>query len=271
LAILKIDQETCNKCGACAAVCPGGIILFRDGAFPRPVSVAAEVCVRCGHCVGVCPTGSLTHDEIPVEACLPIEDSRRVSLEQCGQLIKGRRSIRAYRDRPVPREEIESLIDIARYAPTGHNEQDVRWYVIDDPAALRRIEETGQDWLRESIAGNPVMAKLFGGIIKRLDAGHPDFIRGAPALIVAHTGKENRIASTDCTIALSYFDLAANAAGLGCCWAGFFMMAANSYPALKEALALPGDQQVCGTLMLGYPKYAYRRIPTRRPARVTWR
>ena len=88
--------------------------------------------------------------------------------------------------------------------------------------------------------------------------------------MVAYARANNPIASIDSSIALATFDLAANAAGLGCCWAGFFMVAANTYPALKEELGLPEGQQVYGALMLGYPKYRYQRIPTRLPAGIAW-
>jgi nitroreductase/NAD-dependent dihydropyrimidine dehydrogenase PreA subunit len=267
---LHIDEETCTRCGICATVCAGGLIRFREGGFPRPLSAIDAFCLRCGHCIGICPANSITHDELPAGECLPIEESRQVSLDQCAQLIKSRRSVRFYKDRPVPRDEIVRLIDIARYAPTGHNEQGVRWLVIDDAATIRRIEAIGHDWMRDRIAEDARMAEMFTGVLKRMEAGHPDFIRNAPALVVAHAGQEGPTPGIDCAIALGYFDLAANAAGLGCCWAGFFMMAANTYPALKELLALPDGQRVHGALMLGYPKYARQRIPPRRPARVTW-
>ena len=270
MPILEIDTETCTKCGICAAVCPGGLILFREDRFPRPVSRAGEFCLRCGHCVAICPAGSISHVDIPVGQCPPIEDPLKTSLEQCAQLIKGRRSVRAYLDRPVPRQEITRLIDIARYAPTGHNNQEVRWCIVDDKARLRRFEEIGHDWMRDMLGKDPRLAAMFEGVLKRIAAGHPDFIRGAPALVIAHAEKANPMALIDCSIALGYFDLAADTAGLGCCWAGFFMMSANTFPALVEAVALPADQQVYGALMLGYPKYARRRIPVRRPARVTW-
>jgi len=270
MPILEIDPATCTKCGLCAAVCSGGLILFREDRFPRPVSRAGEFCLRCGHCVAVCPTGSISHVDIPVGQCPPIEGPLKISPEQCAQLIKSRRSIRAYLDRPVPRAEIAHLIDIARYAPTGHNNQEVQWRVVDDAARLRRFEEIGHDWMREMLGKNAGMAAMFEGVLKRMDAGHPDFIRGAPALVIAHAEKASPMALIDCAIALGYFDLAANAAGLGCCWAGFFMMSANTFPALVKEVALPADQQVYGALMLGFPKYTPRRIPVRRPARVTW-
>ena len=270
MALLEINRETCTKCGNCAAICPGGIILFFDDKYPRTVSKADEFCLRCGHCVGVCPTASLTHQDIPVEDCPPIEDSLKISFEQCARLIKSRRSIRVYKDDPVPREEITRIINVARYAPTGHNAQEIRWLVIDDKAKLQQFEEIGLDWMRDTAAKSPEMAIMMEGIIKRMESGRKDFIRGAPAIVIAHAEKNNPIGAIDAPIALAYFDLAANAAGLGCCWAGFFMMASNTFPALKEAVALPEDQQVYGALMVGYPKYRHQRIPVRKPARITW-
>jgi nitroreductase/Pyruvate/2-oxoacid:ferredoxin oxidoreductase delta subunit len=270
MAILSIDEGTCTKCGVCVAVCAGSLIRLREDGFPRPISATEKFCLRCGHCVGICPTGSISHAEIPVEQCPPVENEKQISLEQCAQLIKGRRSVRFYRDRPVPRDEIARLIDIARYAPTGHNEQGVRWLVIDDAAKIKRMEEIGRDWMREEVRDNSKMAGMFTGILKRMDAGHPEFVRNAPALVVAHSGPKGPTPAVDCVIAMGYFDLAANVAGLGCCWAGLFMMAANTFPALKEVLALPEDHRVRGAMMIGYPKYARQRIPVRRPAQITW-
>jgi len=246
------------------------MILFREGKYPRMLPGTDEFCIRCGHCVAACPTGSLTHVDIPLEQCLPIDVNYQVTAEQCEHLIRSRRSIRAYKDKAVPREDITRIIDAARYAPTGHNSQNVRWLVIDDKPRLQRIEETGVEWIRDSINRNPQMADMFEGVLKRMEAGHHDFIRGAPVVVAAYAEKNNPIATIDCTIALSYFDLMANSMGLGCCWAGFFMMAAATFPAMIEAVSLPEGYQIYGSLMVGYPKYKYQRIPVRKPSDIIW-
>jgi nitroreductase/NAD-dependent dihydropyrimidine dehydrogenase PreA subunit len=270
LNILEIDKETCTKCGACGLVCPAGIFLFFEGKYPRPIPAADQACIRCGHCVAVCPTTSISHVEIPASDCLPVDESLNISLEQAAHLITSRRSIRSYRNKPVPRDEIIRLIDVARYAPTGHNDQEIRWLVVDDADRLQRFEAIGLDWMRDVSQQNPMMSEMLAGAIQRMEAGVPVFLRNAPALVIVHAEANNPIATVDGAIALATFDLAANAVGLGCCWAGFFMIAANTFPSLKEIVALPEDQQIYGTLMLGYPTYHYRRIPTRRPARITW-
>ena len=170
-----------------------------------------------------------------------------------------------------PKKEIEKIIDVARYAPTGHNMQEVKWLVINDRAYVRKITAIGADWLRSVMKANPQMAAMFQGIVKDLDAGKDEFLHGAPAVVAAYSEKDNRLAATDSAIALAYFDLAAKSAGLGCCWAGFFMMSAATYPDMVKAVGLPESFTPYGALMVGYPKYKYQRIPARKPASVIYR
>jgi nitroreductase/Pyruvate/2-oxoacid:ferredoxin oxidoreductase delta subunit len=269
MPLITVNKETCTKCGLCAVPCR--MIYFKEGSYPRQVPGTDEFCMRCGHCVGLCPTGALKHKEMPPEQCPPIEKSLEVSFKQCAQLIKSRRSIREYQDKSVPGKEIERIIEVARYAPTGHNEQGVRWLVVNDREKIRQIAAIGADWLRFVMKSNPQMAQMFAGVVEEMDKGRDMFLQGAPATVLTFAGKNNPIAAVDCIIALSYFDLAAKTAGLGCCWAGFLMAAAASYPDMIEALALPEGFAPHGALMVGYPQYRYSRIPARKPANIIYR
>lgn len=267
MTLITIDKETCTKCATCTTQCD--MIIGKEGVLPRQLPMTDEYCMRCGHCVAVCPTGSLKHADMPDPP--KISKSLGVSFEQCAQLIKGRRSIRNYRDKDVPSEEIERILEVARYSPTGHNNQDVRWLVINDRAYVDKIRHIGWDWLRWVMKNNPQMAQIFAGIVQMLDRGKDKFLQGAPAVVLAYGDKNNPMCATDCAIALSYFDLAAQSAGLGCCWAGFFYMSAQSYPPMMEALKLPENTMPYGALMLGYPVYKYHQIPARKPADVVYR
>lgn len=271
MALVEFNKENCTKCGICAAACAGGIIYFRGKSFPRLLPGTDGICLRCGHCVAVCPSGSVVHKEIPLAECPPIKKPLGISFDQCAQLIKSRRSVREFKDKPVPGELIESVIDVARYAPTGHNAQEVRWLIINDRAKVRELAAIGADWLRFVLKNNAQMAAMFQGMLESLDAGIDVFIRNTPALVVAYAEKNNHIAAIDCAIAIGYFDLAANTAGLGCCWAGFFQAAAASFPAMVKAVALPEGFTPYGALMVGYPKYKYQRIPSRKPADIIYR
>lgn len=241
--------------------------------YPKPIAQAELTCLRCGHCVAVCPTGSLTHHEIPAEMCPPVQKSLQITAEQCEHLIRSRRSIRAYKKKPVPRSVIIRLIEMARYAPTGHNNQNVAWLVIDSQEELRRIENIGADWMRWTISNQPGMAsaKNMETVLARVARGKKEFLRGAPVLVVTHGRKDDMVISLDCVIALAYFDLAAVSLGLGCCWAGWIYIIAKSFPPMQEALSLPEGHVAYGCMMLGYPELRYYRLPRRRPPRITWR
>jgi nitroreductase/NAD-dependent dihydropyrimidine dehydrogenase PreA subunit len=266
MTLISINQETCTKCGLCSIPC--GLIVFKEGSYPTPVPGIDKFCMRCGHCVGYCPTGALKHAEMPDTP--QIKKPLDISYEQCVQLIEGRRSIREYKDQAVHREELEKIIEAARYAPTGHNNQDVRWLVVNDRDKVREIAGIGANWLRWVMKTNPQMAELFAGVVQAMDAGRDMFLQGAPAVVLTYAQKGNKIAEVDCIIALSYFDLLAKTTGLGCCWAGFMMAASASYPDLVKVLNLPQDRTPCGALMVGYPKYQYQRIPGRKPANIAY-
>ena len=129
------------------------------------------------------------------------------------------------------------------------------------------------DWMRTVIRDNPKMAaELFlDRNVKLWDQGIDVILRNAPVVIITHASRNNRIAPMDCVIALTYLELAAASMGMGCCWAGYFRSAAAIYAPLTEALGLPEGHQCFGAMMVGYPKFSYHRVPTRKPAKIIWR
>lgn len=273
MELFKVEQQSCQQDGICAAVCPMGIIAFERGGYPVPADGAEELCVRCGHCVAVCPTGSLTHREMPVAQCPSVHREWHLSAEQGEHFLRSRRSIRAYQNRPVPREEITRLIEMARYAPSGHNSQCVEWLVLDNREELRKLAAVVMDWVRWMIANMPQVADPMhmDRLVQRWEQGQDVILRDAPAVIVAHAEAGNRMAPSACTIALAYLELAATSMNLGSCWAGYFNAAATTFPPMQKALALPSEHQAFGSMMVGYPKFSYHRLPLRKPPPITWR
>lgn len=276
MSIIEINQETCNKCGICAAECPRRVITLPGGGFPQVLAGAEVACNGCGHCVAVCPGGSLSHRNSPLQISPRIEKDLKVTPEQVEQLLKSRRSARAFKKKPVSREIITRLIEDARYAPTGHNLQEVEWLVIDNKKELARIEELGIDWLQWVIKNLPEAAAA-SNMQEKLDRQRlyrDAFLRGAPVLIVAHAGKDSHtslLGAIDSANALSYLDLAANSLGLATCWAGYVYIMANTFPPVQAALALPEDHATYGSMILGYNKHKYHRIPCRRTPKIVWR
>ncbi len=271
--LIEVNRETCSRDGICAAVCPSGLIEWEEGAYPKPAANADADCMACGHCVAVCPTGSLSHRDMPSGRCPALEKTPGLAADRIDLLLKSRRSVRLYQDKPVPEDVLAGVIDTAMYAPSGKNSQCVEWLVLARKDELRNFVEIADGWIRWMIANKPEMASMMGmeRMVQRHEEGEDEFLRKTPVLVVTHARKDNPFAAMACPIALAYFDLAARGRGLGCCWAGLFNTAATVYPPLKEALALPEGHQPFGSMMVGYPQLDYHRLPLRRPPKITWR
>jgi nitroreductase/NAD-dependent dihydropyrimidine dehydrogenase PreA subunit len=272
MAILTINPETCTKCGLCITDCPVGIIGSKNGDYPETHRLSEKECLRCGHCVAICPNGSLSHREMPVENCPPIKKELIPSTEQVTQLIRSRRSVRSFQNKVVPREVISRAIEIARYAPTGHNDQDVEWIVINSPPEMKQLTTIGADWLNWMIKNQPQVSAMFNfpRMVREYENGHDKLFREAPVVIMTHA-QESPISYINCIVAMSYFDLAAQNLGLGCCWCGFALMAANGFSPMKEYLKIPDSHWLYGCLLVGYQLNKYQRLPDRKAAKVTWR
>jgi len=274
MSLFTIDAKKCKRDGICAAECPVSIIMLKDKeSVPAPVPGAEASCIHCGHCVAVCPHGALSHVSMTPEQCPPIRKEFQLSPEQAEHFLRARRSIRVYKDKVVPKEILAKLIDIARYAPSGHNSQSVQWIVVCDPAEVQKLTSHVADWMRFMIKEQPAFAKAFhmDRVVGAWDMGMDAIARKTPHLIVAHAAKEDRMAPVSCTIALTYLELSAPAFGLGGCWAGYFNTAAAFWQPLQKALGLPDNHSAFGTMMVGYPKYQYHRLPTRKEPQITWR
>lgn len=271
--LIDINRQTCSRDGICAAVCPLKLIGLEENGYPTPIPEAEKLCIGCGHCVAACPTASLLHRDVPLEQCPPIRTDLLLSPEQCEHFLRYRRSIRVYEERPVPREALTRLIEVARYAPSGKNTQCANWLVLDNREELRKLAGIVYEWMRWMLANMKEFALSLGmdRAVTGWEGGYDIFLRDAPVLIIAHAEKDNRLALSTCTIALTYLELAATSMDLGCCWAGYLNAAAATFPPMMEALALPEGHQCFGAMMVGYPKFRYHRLPTRRTPVITWR
>jgi nitroreductase/NAD-dependent dihydropyrimidine dehydrogenase PreA subunit len=270
---IEVNQQTCKQDGVCSAVCPAKLINFTKGEYPTPIAVAEELCIRCGHCVAVCSSSSLLHAEIPLADCPKVQPELFLSTEQSEQFLRSRRSISNYRDKAVPQETLQELIEAARYAPTGHNSQSVEWLVLSDRDELNNLCQIVGQWMRWMLANmKEVSLSLhIDKALEKLEEGEDVVLRGAPVLVVAHAPEDDPMAQTSSTIALTYLELAATGMELGGCWAGYFNAAVNTFPPMRKALDLPEGHQCCGAMMIGYPKFRYYRMPERKTPPITWR
>lgn len=269
----KIDEDRCKRDGICVDECPIRILELKDNSqTPTPVDGAEQLCIHCGHCVAVCPHGAFSLADMKSEDCPSIRKDMAFGVEQIEHLLRSRRSIRTYQEKAIEKEKISKLIDIARYAPTGRNSQMIKWLVINSREKVRDMSAMTIDWMRYLINEKNLIAASYklDRIVGIWDTGYDIICRDAPGLVIAYAPKEYGGAYIDCTIALTFLDIAAPSFGLGTCWAGFFMMAATHWPPLQQSLSLPEGHACFGAMMIGYPKYKYQRLPLRKEPDITW-
>ena len=91
----------------------------------------------------------------------------------------------------------------------------------------------------------------------------------APHLLFAHVPIEPIDDPTEAIIALTHFDIAAPAFGIGTCWAGFVKLAIDNYKPLKDLLSIPEERKAACPMLFGYSSYKITSIPRRNPVDIT--
>lgn len=175
-------------------------------------------------------------------------------------IVKTRRSIRTFKDRPVTLELIEKLLKAAILAPSAHNAQHWRFVVITNAEdKLRFAERMGSNY-REALIAEGMLPKEAES---RAEA-RKDRICGAPVIILLCLDTEDVRKFNDASrsdgdylmgvqsvaLAGGHLLLAAHAEGLGAVWICAPLFAPQR---VREALDLPSNWIPQGMISLGYP------------------
>ena len=285
---LSVDAEECTLCGACVLTCPADMVREREGR----IKIGRVMCIECGHCVAVCPAGAIMVEEPPAGGDFSPIPLPAVRAEALAALIRRRRTVRRYQERPVPRALLELMLDAARYAPTAANCQCQQFTMITDPAARDRLAARVTDFYRQSGAAladqehaaarlaelgldpacgmHPHMVAAVPAFVKNVEAGRDRLFFLAPVVIVVHANTGEVLPEAACAFAAYLLALLAESLGLGTCLTAYASEALRALPELRAELGLPEAHQVHYVLTVGYPAEGFRLLPPRRPAQVNW-
>ncbi|HEY9206023.1 MAG TPA: nitroreductase family protein [Candidatus Methanoperedens sp.] len=149
---------------------------------------------------------------------------------ECIEAIKGRRSIRKFKDSIIKEEIIEELLDAAQMAPSAGNLQARDFIVVSNKITKQKLAQAALD---------------------------QSFIERAPVVIVvvANIDRSSRIyksrgklyAIQDATAAVMNLLLAAHTKGLATCWVGAF----DEY-AVSDILGIPPSATPIAIIPVGY-------------------
>jgi nitroreductase len=193
------------------------------------------------------------------------------------ELASTRRSVRVYRERPVPRELTRALIDLASRAPSNFNRQPWRFVVADTPAwcdavndllrrAVARVEQSDaadelfhvlshvKAWLYPLETSAVLVLAFYKPSPEHLDEQLSTILESGG---VAHYNPN----LLSLGMAIQNLLLAAHAHGLAAC------MHSGPLPFLRgrinRLLGLPPQLQLAGLISLGYPD-EIPKVPARR-------
>jgi nitroreductase len=149
-----------------------------------------------------------------------------------------RRSIRRFKDKPVPYEVLEKCIEAARLAPSGRNRQVCEYIVINDAAILPGIFE--------NIGGSLKLPPEKGG-------PRPEQTAKAYIIILINKNFEvdtsrRRMSYYDVGMAAENIILVALELGIGSCPVLTF-----DESALKPILDIPDTRDIALVIVMGYP------------------
>lgn len=159
------------------------------------------------------------------------------------EVIRGRRSVRAFTRKKVSQRAVELLIDAARWAPSAGNIQPWEFVIVTQPENQQRLAAAALD--QTFVAEAPVVIVVCANVA-RSALGYGN--RGAHLYSLQDTA-----AATENLL------LAAHALGLAACWVGAFRE-----DDVAEAINAPRGLRPVAIVPVGYPAEKPR-SPTKRP------
>jgi nitroreductase len=203
---------------------------------------------------------------------------------ELAKLIKSRRSIRAWQDKPVPEELLVQAVELATWAPNGANAQTWYFYIVLDKKVIKAIADTAMA-NQANMAKWPEMARSGGFTPPRPAPGaasmpqpqrHP--LEKAPAMILV--GARKRVNPVDnilaerakvdkraeemlqwssslkpgiqsVSAAIAYLLLVLHQMGLGATWMTGFL--SQSKGDVEKILNVPSDMDIIALIPVGYP------------------
>jgi nitroreductase/NAD-dependent dihydropyrimidine dehydrogenase PreA subunit len=287
MKITGIDPKKCTVCGVCVRECPAGLYTL-DGDKKVIYGDPHAWCTGCGHCVAACPKDAITYDAN--EKSPEYKNMNGLSSADTIKLLHTKRTARVYKNRDIPKQEIENLLNVMRYAPSGHNAQPCEYIIIKDREIKRMLAEATiksfkafrflmkinkllKPFVPKSLyelLSDQSTALGIDEMIIEYDSGKDIFFFDAPVVILVHVPNLGGLSYVDPTIAFTYGMLAAHTMGIGSCWMGFIMMAVAKHKKIMQQLNIPKGRLIAGVMTLGYTNQKYYRVPARNKIKAKW-
>jgi nitroreductase/NAD-dependent dihydropyrimidine dehydrogenase PreA subunit len=286
MTILGINQKKCTSCRRCVLDCPENLFRFESAVKKVIFADPLGRCILCGHCLSVCPEDAVLFDdpEEPLRHPAIAAPEKILGTEDLMLFMRARRSIRQFKNKPVPEKSLEFILSAMRYSPTGSNKQGIHFTVLTSKekidflsakvmnlfkvvrvllTILRILIPFGHERKR-SVLSNALFRSLINAL-EKAKAGKDPIFYHATCVIVLSGRPYAHQTQVDAGIALAHGMLAAQVKGLGTCLVGFAHERLLLGPFLRRALKIPVGRKPVGVMAMGFPKVRYEAAPMRKP------
>jgi nitroreductase len=167
-------------------------------------------------------------------------------------LIQSRRTVRAFKDTPVPEEHILKILDMARMAPTSGNQQPWKFLVVRDRKKLDGLKKEAAGWyLAAAEARQPMTPEEKQALRDRM-AAVMNRVLSAPVYIAVLTDSESAYPPdnrNDGPLAVALLMITARSLGYG---TGFYT---TYFPEarMREFLGIPARYNLLCFTPVGVP------------------
>lgn len=276
----QVDSGTCTGDGICADICPEKVLEMVDGKAAS-VEGRLEACIMCGQCVAVCPTESLQMPELPQEK---FQELAQVSFgySEFLDFLKLRRSVRVFKDQPVERELTGKILEAAATAPMGFPPHSTEVLVIDRREELDfLLKELVKDYtyllkgfsnplgrvmIRRSIGAEhyQILKDYILNVARHANEayyldGSDRYMYNAPMLMLFHGNRRVISYEENAHLVCHHAMLAALSLGLGTTIIGLIPPIVDRSQILRKRYGIPMENKVITSLILGHPKYRYKK------------
>ncbi|MDP4090699.1 MAG: nitroreductase [Bacillota bacterium] len=179
------------------------------------------------------------------------------------QVIRNRRSTRAFKSEQIKEEELQEILQAGIYAPSANNGQPWHFTAVQNKELIDSLNEGFKALVRKSPDEN----------LRKIGENEKFHVfYNAPTVIFLSGDKNSPSADVDCSAAVENMLIAAEAEGIGSCWIGFIAFLLNSEEGrdyLKE-LGIPEGFRQIHAVALGYKKVNIVNAPARKENTVNY-